>query len=226
MPAQPVGSSIGGQGKAVPVEETMLQLCLPIATAENPKGATRRRTRDRLGAVRAGVPKAIVKAERATSATMDGHRRPRPAATCSGAGMIRGRKPAGGGGHNPPSRRAVYDQRTYGSVGAGAGNRPGYPRVDPCARARPLAVLSGGRGRGGEQLCRALPAECLAWPVVDLRSDPPDVLDRVDAQVGALREVVAQQPVHVLVAASLPRRMRIAEEHACAGLDGDLSVLG
>ena len=35
---------------------------------------------------------------------------------------------AGGGGHNPPSRRAVYDQRTYGSVGAGAGNRPGYPR--------------------------------------------------------------------------------------------------
>ena len=41
--------------------------------------------------------------------------------------MIRGRKPAGGGVHNPPSRRAVYDQRTYGSVGAGAGNRPGYP---------------------------------------------------------------------------------------------------
>ena len=41
--------------------------------------------------------------------------------------MIRGRKPAGGGVHNPPSRRAVYEQRTYGSVGAGAGNRPGYP---------------------------------------------------------------------------------------------------
>jgi hypothetical protein len=41
--------------------------------------------------------------------------------------MIRGRKPAGGGVHNPPSRGAVYEQRTYGSVGAGAGNRPGYP---------------------------------------------------------------------------------------------------
>ena len=53
-------------------------------------------------------------------------RRPR-AATTGAMGMIRGRKPAGGGGHNPPSRRAVYDQRTYGSVGAGAGNRPGYP---------------------------------------------------------------------------------------------------
>ena len=54
-------------------------------------------------------------------------RRPR-SATTGGMGMTSGRSPAGGGGHNPPSRRAVYDQRTYGSVGAGAGNRPGYPR--------------------------------------------------------------------------------------------------
>jgi hypothetical protein len=57
-PAEHTGSSSGGQGKAVPVEQTALQLQLPIATAENPKGATRRTTRDRLGAVRAGVPKA------------------------------------------------------------------------------------------------------------------------------------------------------------------------
>ena len=56
----------GGPGR-----RTALQLCLPIATAENPRGATRRRTRDRLGAVRAGVPKAIVNAENATSATME-----------------------------------------------------------------------------------------------------------------------------------------------------------
>src|SRR5450755_2183520 len=159
MPAQPVGSSIGGQGKAVPVEETMLQLCLPIATAENPKGATRRRTRDRLGAVRAGVPKAIVKAERATSATMDGHRRPGPAATCSGAWMIRGRKPAGGGGHNPSSRGAVYDRRTYGSVGAGAGNCPGYPsdRRVRASRAGVMLVFRlgvGGRGGSASFRCR------------------------------------------------------------------------
>ena len=59
MPAERAGSSPGGQGKAVPVEETAVQLGLPIATAENPKGATRRRTRDRLGAIRAGAPKAI-----------------------------------------------------------------------------------------------------------------------------------------------------------------------
>ena len=71
MPAERVGSSTGGQGKAVPVEETAVQLSLPIATAENPKGATRRRTRDRLGEIRAGAPKAIDKAGTAASATME-----------------------------------------------------------------------------------------------------------------------------------------------------------
>ena len=49
MPVERAGSSPGGQGKAIPVEETAVQLSLPIATAENPKGATRRRSRDRLG---------------------------------------------------------------------------------------------------------------------------------------------------------------------------------
>ena len=71
MPVERAGSSTGGQGKAVPVEETAVQLCLPIATAENPKGATRRRTRDRLGAIRAGAPKAIDKVESAAPATME-----------------------------------------------------------------------------------------------------------------------------------------------------------
>jgi len=71
MPVERAGSSPGGQGKAVPVEETAVQLCLPIATAENPRGATRRRTRDRLGAIRAGAPKAIGEVESAAPATME-----------------------------------------------------------------------------------------------------------------------------------------------------------
>ena len=71
MPAERVGSSPGGQGKAIPVEETAVQLSLPIATAENPRGATRRRTRDRLGAIRAGAPKAIDKTGMAAPATME-----------------------------------------------------------------------------------------------------------------------------------------------------------
>ena len=71
MPAERAGSSPGGQGKAIPVEETAVQLCLPIATAENPKGATRRKTRDRLGAIRAGAPKAIGNAGKVAPATME-----------------------------------------------------------------------------------------------------------------------------------------------------------
>ena len=71
MPAERAGSSPGGQGKAVPVEETAVQLCLPIATAENPKEATRKMTRDRLGVIRAGAPEAIVNAEGAAPATME-----------------------------------------------------------------------------------------------------------------------------------------------------------
>jgi RNA-directed DNA polymerase len=71
MPAERAGSSPGGQGKAVPVEETAVQLSLAIAPAENPKGATRRRIRDRLGEIRAGAPQAIVNAEGAAPATME-----------------------------------------------------------------------------------------------------------------------------------------------------------
>jgi RNA-directed DNA polymerase len=71
MPAEHAGSSTGGQGKAIPVEETAVQLSLPIATAENPRGATRRKTRDRLGAIRAGAPKAIDNAGKAAPATME-----------------------------------------------------------------------------------------------------------------------------------------------------------
>jgi RNA-directed DNA polymerase len=71
MPAERAGSSTGGQGKAIPVEEAAVQLSLPIATAENPKGATRRKTRDRLGAIRAGAPKAIGNAGKAAPATME-----------------------------------------------------------------------------------------------------------------------------------------------------------
>ena len=71
MAAERAGSSPGGQGKAVPVEETAVQLSLPIATAENPRGATRRRARDRLGEIRAGAPKAIGNEETAASATME-----------------------------------------------------------------------------------------------------------------------------------------------------------
>jgi RNA-directed DNA polymerase len=61
MPVQPSGSSPGGQGKAVPVEEAASQLRLPIATAEVPQGSPRAM----------GVPKAIVNARQCAPAMMD-----------------------------------------------------------------------------------------------------------------------------------------------------------
>src|SRR5512144_2097903 len=68
MPAQP---AVGGQGKAVPVEQTATQLQLPIATAEDPVGSAREAARDRSRAGRAGVPKAVVTAQQSTPARME-----------------------------------------------------------------------------------------------------------------------------------------------------------
>jgi RNA-directed DNA polymerase len=72
MPAQPAGSSAGGQGKAVPVDEAVSQLRLPIATAEAPGGGSRVRSPDRSGG-RAGarVPKVVVNERTRVPATMD-----------------------------------------------------------------------------------------------------------------------------------------------------------
>jgi RNA-directed DNA polymerase len=67
MHVEPAGSSAGGQGKAVPVDETMGQLCLPIATAER-----RARVPDQSGVGRSALPKAIVNAKIDTSVTMEG----------------------------------------------------------------------------------------------------------------------------------------------------------
>ncbi len=72
MPVQPTSLSAGGQGKAVPVEEAAWQLCLPIATAEAPRGASRKQAPDRSGIRAAGEPKAIVNAQKCAPATMDG----------------------------------------------------------------------------------------------------------------------------------------------------------
>ena len=69
-PAQPdtVG---GGQGKAVPVEQTVVQLQLAIATAEDPAGSARKAARDRSRAGQVGAPKAIVTEENSTLAMME-----------------------------------------------------------------------------------------------------------------------------------------------------------
>ena len=71
MPVQPSGDGARGQGKAVPVEQTAVQLQLPIATAEDPQGSAREAARDRSRAGRAGVPKAIVNEGKSTLAMIE-----------------------------------------------------------------------------------------------------------------------------------------------------------
>jgi RNA-directed DNA polymerase len=71
MPVEPVRSSLGGQGKAVPVKETAVQLQLPIATADGPRGSLRRAAPDRFGAGQAGMPKALGKVRPGTPVTME-----------------------------------------------------------------------------------------------------------------------------------------------------------
>jgi hypothetical protein len=66
MPAELAGSSPGGQGKAVPVDQTAVQLELPVATAEHRTGS---RTGSGMG--RVVVPKAIVNAEIGIAVTVE-----------------------------------------------------------------------------------------------------------------------------------------------------------
>ena len=74
-------------------------------------------------------------------------------------------------------------------------------------------------------------SECFAGPVVEFLGDRVEVVLGVCAQVGALGEVLAQQPVGVLVGAALPRGVRVAEVdlHVQGGRDslvqGELASL-
>jgi hypothetical protein len=72
MPAERAGSSPGGRGKAIPVDQTAWQLCLPVATAEDPRGSARVVASNLSGTGQAGVPEAIVNAGQVTSVTMEG----------------------------------------------------------------------------------------------------------------------------------------------------------
>ncbi len=68
----------------------------------------------------------------------------------------------------------------------------------------------------GEELSELLAggavAEALAGPVVELVGDGLELGGGVDGQVGALGEVLAEQPVDVLVAAA-PPATRASSQH-------------
>ena len=67
--------------------------------------------------------------------------------------------------------------------------------------------------------------EAFAGSVVELCRDAVEVEVGVEAEVGALGEVLAQEAVGVLVAGALPRGVRVTEEDRDIGVDLDLLSL-
>ena len=70
-----------------------------------------------------------------------------------------------------------------------------------------------------------LPAEGLAGSAVERGGDGFELVAVPAGEVGALREVLAQQAVGVLVGAALPGAVRVGEVDGDAGLDLELGVL-
>src|SRR4051794_36865358 len=77
-----------------------------------------------------------------------------------------------------------------------------------------------------QSLGRCSPAQGLSRPAVEGDRHGCKVLGAVHAEVGALWKVLAQQPVGVLVRATLPGAVRVAEGDRHASLDPELGVLG
>jgi hypothetical protein len=74
----------------------------------------------------------------------------------------------------------------------------------------------------GELLGRVGEGEALARPDVEFVGGGVELGSGDGEEVGALGEVLAQQPVGVLVGSALPGSVRIAEEDVDAGVDVDL----
>src|SRR4051794_17999391 len=97
------------------------------------------------------------------------------------------------------------------------------PMVDSSGR-RNTAYVSCS-GELVQSLGRCSPAQGLSRPAVEGDRHGREVVDAVPAEVGALRKVLAQQPIGVLVRAALPRTVGIAEVDRHASLDPELGVL-
>src|SRR3954447_8551384 len=77
-----------------------------------------------------------------------------------------------------------------------------------------------------QSLGRGSPAQGLSRPAVEGDRHSGELLGAVHAEVGALWKVLPQQPVGVLVRATLPGAVGIAEVDRHASLDPQLRVLG
>src|SRR6202521_2100121 len=73
------------------------------------------------------------------------------------------------------------------------------------------AGSTGRRNTGVKSLCRGLKLQGLTWSFVELTSHFVQIGLRVHRQGGALRKVLPQQAMGVLVRPALPRALRIAK---------------
>src|SRR5713101_2836707 len=73
------------------------------------------------------------------------------------------------------------------------------------------AGSTGRRNTGVKSLCWSFKLQGLTWPFVELTSHFVQIGLRVRRQVGALRKVLSQQAIGVLVRPALPRALRIAK---------------
>src|SRR5258705_1065403 len=73
------------------------------------------------------------------------------------------------------------------------------------------AGSTGRRNTGVKSLCRGFKLQGLTGSFVELTSHFVQIGLRVHRQVGALREVLSQQAIGVLVRPALPRALRIAK---------------
>src|SRR5713101_7774042 len=79
------------------------------------------------------------------------------------------------------------------------------------------AGSTGRRNTGVKSLCWSFKLQGLTWPFVELTSHFVQIGLRVHRQVGALREVLSQQAVGVLIRPALPRALRIAKINVDVG---------
>lgn len=64
-----------------------------------------------------------------------------------------------------------------------------------------------------EQLCGTFEVKRLAWPGVQFPRNRIQLFLRVYAQIAALRQVLPQQAIGVLIDAALPRTVRVGKEY-------------
>src|ERR1022692_2313209 len=138
-----------------------------------------------------------------------------------GAGWACPRCVPGGALQGSPGSGPAAGGRAAARSGLEAGGAALLACAVPWDERRRSRLRSGALGQYlAEGLGGGPPAEGLAGPGVELGGDGVQVSLAVPGQIGALGKVLAQQPIGVLVAAALPRRVRAAE------IDGQVSGQG